>query len=395
VNDSGGRYACSLVWGAESLTALRAEWFHLQSRAPDAYLSEGVDWALVCWRTYAAPQGKRLVCLVVRRGAHLVAILPLVVSRQGLFRTARPLACPTTEYFPWLTDPSADALGVWTAITGAIRNLATVDAVVLPNVLDDAPPAAFLRTAPRVVETASTPVWFLSRSAFDSWDSYWDQLPNTLKSNVKRRRRGLDQLGDVRFEELTDPGARRAACDWMISLKRDWLVRKQLDHAFVPTEEYLRFTQATLDISDPTGRRAIFALTLNGELVAAELLSIDRRRVEAFACSYDPALMRYGLGNLLREELVRWAFAHGLDYDWRLGDEPHKLNWASHAAMARTYVLPRNGRGRLFGPYLAVRTWLANRTPRGLRAKIRSILQSPWRSGPPSGGGSDLAAEGG
>jgi CelD/BcsL family acetyltransferase involved in cellulose biosynthesis len=396
VNWSGGPpYECSLVWGADSLTALRAEWADLHGRAPSAYLSEGVDWAHVCWRTCAAPGSTRLLCLVVRRGLQLAAILPLIVSRRGLFRTAWPLACVTTEYCSLLTDPAADARGVWTAIEGGIRSLATVDAIVLPNVRDDAPLAAFLKGSPGVRETDSIPVRFLSRSAFDSWDSYCDQRPNGVKSIVNRGRRRLNRLGEVRFEDLTDLGARRAAWNWMVSHKRDWLVRKGLYHAFLPTEEYARFTEATLDISAPTGRRAIFALTVNGELVAAELANIDRQRVEAFVCSYDPAFSWYSPGNIMREEVVRWAYAHGLDYDWRLGGEAFKLDWASHTAMASTYVLARNRRGWLFGAYLAARTRLAYRTPTGLRAKIRSILRSPRRRGPPIGGGSDLGAESG
>lgn len=387
-----GPYECGLVEGAHSLQALRAEWVDLHRRSPSAYVSDGVDWAHVCWRAGAAT-GRHLLCLVVRRGTQLAAILPLVVSRQGLFRTARPLACETTEYCPLLTDPRADAMGIWTAIAGAVRSLTALDAIVLPNVRDDAALTAFLRRAPRVVETDSFTTHFVRRSAFGSWEDYWDQLPQVMKSNVERRRRRLNELGEVRFEELTEPGARCAAWDWMIAHKRDWLVRKDLDHAFIPTEEYSRFTEATLEIATPTGRRAIFALKLNGRLVAAELDNVDQRRVEGFVCTYDPAYARYAAGQLLRKEVVRWAFEHGLDFDWRLGGEAFKREWASHSAMASTYVLPRNRRGRLFGAYLAARTSLAYRAPQGLRARIRGILRSSRRSGPADPGGSAPAAE--
>jgi CelD/BcsL family acetyltransferase involved in cellulose biosynthesis len=391
----GGAYACSPVWGPESLTALRDEWADLHRRAPWAYVTEGFEWALLSWRACAASDGKRLVCLVVRHGAQLVAILPLVVSRQGLFRTARPLACQTTEYCPLLADPSADAFGIWAALVGAIRNLAVLDAVVLPHVRDDAPLAAFLKSTPRVFETNRTPLRYLSRSAFDTWESYWDHMPKELKRHVRRRRRDLSKLGDVRFEDLTDPGAIREAWKWIVAQKRDWLVRKAQDHAFIPTEEYVRFVEATLDISAPTGRRAIFALTLNGEFVAAELANVDRRRVEAFISTYDPAFSRYGVGNLLREDATRWAFARGLDFDWRLGGESYKSNWASHTATASTYVLARSRRGQMFGAYLTAHTWLANRTPGRLRAKIRGVFRLLRRSRRPATGESASSDDGG
>lgn len=383
MNWSGPTYECSFVEGADSLAALAGEWADLHARSPSAYVSDGGAWARACWRTRAEPSGKGLVCLVVRQGSRLAAILPLVIHRHGPFRTARPLACETTEYCPLLTDPSADARGVWTAIAGAIRDLKTVDAVVLPNARDDAVLVPFLKRAAGIIKTDSFPTHFVSRSAFGSWESYWNQLPQGMKSKVGRRQRRLSELGDVVFEELTDLGAARAAWRWMIANKRHWLVRKGLDHAFIPTDEYLRFTEATLDISSPAGRRAMFVLTLNGALVAAELVNVDRRRVEAFICAYDPGFAPYGPGQLLRKELLRWAFAHGLDFDWRLGGEAHKLGWASDTALAATYVLARNLRGLVFGAYLSARTRLAYRTPAALRGKIRGMLRSSRPSRPP------------
>jgi CelD/BcsL family acetyltransferase involved in cellulose biosynthesis len=379
VNWSGVPYECSLVAGPDSLAKLRVIWDELLERARDARLSEGADWAEVCWRARPASAGKRLLALVVRHGTHAVAILPLVVERRGLFRVARPLACRTTEYSPLLVDPSADVQRVWSALADGVRDLAAVDAIVLPYVRDDGALTPALRAAPGVVETDAILNRFLRRTAFDSWERYRDRLPNQVKSNLKRARRRLGQLGELRFEELTAPEDRRAAWRWMLCAKRAWLARKGLDHVFIPTEDYARFMEATLDIAAPAGRRAIFALKLDGALVAAELVNVDRRRVELFVCTYDPAYAQHAPGNVLREEVVRWAFAHGLDYDWRLGDEPYKQDWASDASMARTYVLGRNRRGRLFAAYMAAHTWLAYRTPKRLRARIRALLRSLGR----------------
>ncbi|HEX7885995.1 MAG TPA: GNAT family N-acetyltransferase [Phenylobacterium sp.] len=302
-------------------------------------------------------------------------MLPLVIWRQGAVRTARPLACETTEYCPLLTDPSADVLAVWTAIADGVRDLKAVDAVILPYARDDAALVPFLRGASRVIQTDSFPNHFVSQSAFGCWENYWKQLPRGMRSNLGTRQRRLNELGEVLFEELTDPDASRAAWRWMVDNKRDWLVRKGLDHAFIPTQDYFRFMEATLGVSGPTGRRGIFVLKLDGELMAAELVNVDRRRMEAFIATYDQRFARYGPGQLLRKELLHWAFARGLDFDWRLGDDAYKLEWASHRAVARTYVLPRNLRGWLFGAYLAERTRLAYRTPACLRSKIRGMLK--------------------
>jgi CelD/BcsL family acetyltransferase involved in cellulose biosynthesis len=374
VNGPSDAYACSVLEGPDSLTAL--EWAELHARSPGAYVSEGVDWAELCWRSWAGRSRAKLLCLVVRRDTRLVATLPLVVSRHGPFRIAKPLACMTTEYFPLLTDPAAEAPAIWKAMTGKFRHLTNVDAILLPNVRDEGA-VAFLEAAPSVRRTGSVPSLFLSRSAFGSWDSYWAERSNRVKSNVRRGRGRLQKLGELTFEELTDPDARRAAWRWMISQKRDWLVRKGLQHPFIPTSAFSRFTEATLGISGPTGRRAIFVLKLNGELLAAELVNIDRTRVELFVCTYDPSFSQYAPGNVLRHEVVRWAFAQGLDYDWRLGDEDYKRDWACRTAAANTYVLARNLRGGVFAVYLAARTQVANHTPGALRSAVRKLLRSP------------------
>jgi CelD/BcsL family acetyltransferase involved in cellulose biosynthesis len=108
-------------------------------------------------------------------------------------------------------------------------------------------------------------------------------------------------------------------------------------------------------------------------------------------CTYDPAFAKHSPGQLLQKELLQWAFENGLDYDWRLGDEGYKRDWASHTVLASTYVLPRNPAGRLFAAYLARRTWLARHAPPRLRGKIRGLLRSQ-----PAGGerAPDPAADG-
>jgi CelD/BcsL family acetyltransferase involved in cellulose biosynthesis len=365
-------FECECVQSGDRLAPFELEWAALQARAPAARLSDSVEWARCCWGE--GLPGKPLH-LVVRRQGQAIAILPLLVRREGLFNVARPLACPTTEYCPLLMAAAAEPAGVVTAMTRAISGLSAIDAVVLPNVRDDLARAALLKSGLQVREIDRRPVQFLQTSAFADWEAYRDQLSRRVRTNLKRSRRRLSQLGELRFEELADPDARRAAWAWMVSRKRDWLVRKGLDSAFIPSDAFARFTQATLEISSPVGRRSIFALKLNGQLVAADLVNIDRARVEMFVCTYDPAFADCAPGNVLRDAEVGWAFANGLDFEWRLGDEAYKADWASHTTTANTYVLARNRRGQLFGAYLELRTLLAYSTPTRLRARIRNILR--------------------
>lgn len=368
------RYACSVVEDVADFVALEAEWDALHSASKDGYLAQGFDWARVCLDKAARPRGARLCCAVLRRHGRLAGLLPLIVSRRGVSRVARPLASPTNEYCPLLFGASVDVGGALKAVWTELGRRRDVDAVLLTHLRDDSDLGAWVRDCPQATWIRSLPAPYLTRSDFESWERYEEQLSHKVQTNLRRNWRRIRQLGEVSFEELTDPAELQAAWDWMVLQKRKWLARKGLENPWIPSDDYLRFIAATLGDHGRAGRRSIFALKLNGQLVAAELVNIDRRRVEMFVVTYDPAFGQSAPGNLLRGEVLRWAFAQGLDYDWRVGGDAYKSEWANHSCEAATYVLALNIRGRVFSAYVAGRRWFAERMPGNLRAKLRSLI---------------------
>jgi CelD/BcsL family acetyltransferase involved in cellulose biosynthesis len=122
------------------------------------------------------------------------------------------------------------------------------------------------------------------------------------------------------------------------------------------SDSYARFVAATLDEFGAGGGRRIFALKVNGALVAAQLDSVDRVRVESFVGAYDESFSRYSPGSLLLQECIRWAFERDLDYDHRLGAEPFKLGLATHVQQVTTYALALTPRGKLFLAYIVARS---------------------------------------
>jgi CelD/BcsL family acetyltransferase involved in cellulose biosynthesis len=370
-------YGCSFVREPFGSAELAQAWGALRERSQDAYLTDGFEWAQACWRTAGAQSGKRLLCPVVRRGGEVMSILPLMISNSGVCRSARPLACETNEYCPALIDATADATAVYDALVSELAAQGEVDALMLPHVRDGSALADYLRHAPGSVAINSMPAPFVERSAFASWEAYWDQRSSRVHANVRRNLRRLGDLGKLEFVELIEPGERHSAWRWMIEHKRDWLARKGEASPFIGCDRYFRFEDATLDVADPYGRRPMFALKLNGQLIAAEFSNLDRRRLEAFVVSYDEAFASYAPGNVLRREVLRWAFARGLDYDWRMGGQAYKLDWASDVRSVATHVLALNGRGRMLVSYFSLRQRLARRASPELRAKLRALVQRP------------------
>lgn len=377
-------YECAILTGIEGLRALEGEWKALHAASKDRYLSQGFDWALLCANRMAHQDQARLRCFVFRAHGRTVALLPVAVSRTGAWRVGRPLASPTNEYCPLLFDPAADVARVWCALRAAQAGRRDLDAILLTHVRGDSALGAWLGDCPAATWISSLPAPFVRTSEFADWENYRASLPHKVQSNLGRNWKRIQRLGEVKVEEMTDPAEAQAAWRWMILHKRRWLDRKGLASPWIPSDDYFRFIGATLELNGHAGRRRIFALKLNGQIIAAELVNVDGRRVEMFVVTYDPSFAHVAPGNLLRGEILRWAFAQGLDYDMRVGGDAYKSEWANRRCDVATYVVALNVRGRSFSSYLAVRQWIANRTPEVMRARVRSLLRLPARHRDPS-----------
>jgi CelD/BcsL family acetyltransferase involved in cellulose biosynthesis len=370
-----GPYQCAVITDVPGFTALESEWNALHAASPRAYVSDGFDWARLCWDFVGDQPGRGLFCAVVRRHSQLVAVWPLTVSRTGVWRLARALTSQGTEYCPFLVHPDADLHGVWTAICREFEGRGDVDALSLPYVREDSPLGRCLSKAAGSRRLYSLPVRFLRRAEFADWESYFTHLPHNVQVHQRRDWRRLDLLGEAAFEDVSDPAERQAVWTWMVAKKREWLVRRGLRSPSISSDSFARFVARSLDVFAQGGRRRIFALKLDGAVIAAELVNVDRARVELFVLTFDEAFARCAPGNLLREKVVAWAFERGLDYDWRLGDESYKQIWANHVAQATSYVLPLTPRGKYFVRYAVARQRVAERTPEPLRVRVASILR--------------------
>lgn len=367
-----GILECEILLSPADLAPLRAEWTRLFQAAPNAHLAEAFEWAEACLRASPLPGEDALRCVVIRNAGALVAIAPFVTS-GSVVRVARPLACTSTEYCPLLIDPSARVNIVWRAIEDQLRHGSGVDVIVLPHVRADEALGVCLEGREDWFVQEVSPAPMLRRSAYSDWSAYWARRSNKVQSNISRKRRRLAALGEVSFEEVADADARRQAWRWLMAQKRGDFANEGLFAPTLTSSDYARFVEETLEVWAPGARRAIFCLKVGGKIIAAELDSIDRRRVETFVTSFDPAYRVYAPGNILRQEVVRWAFSHGLDFDWRLGEQAFKLDWASETVVTRTCVLALTRVGRWYLRYLKARSWCERRAPAGLRMKIRGL----------------------
>lgn len=314
------------IRSASDLTRLADDWNGLAQRCPGYLLSQTHRWAEVAWQTIAEPRGRTLTGVALRSEGRLVAIWPLVAHRALGARIVRPLGSEATEYCAPLVEPGADGDAWLSALwQAAIRNS---DIVVLPFLPVGSPLEVLLRreSRPRFAAATSHAVW-VAHGDYPDWKSFESSVGAQHRAELRRKRRRLADHGSVTFSET---GIDQAAelVDWVLDHKRRWLERRKLANEWLQRADYRDFLVALASSPLPLGRVGLFVLALDGVPVAAQLNGVDGTRVESLIATYDERYGRFSVGNIVNEECLRWALERGLDYDFRLGDQPFKLVWA-------------------------------------------------------------------
>jgi CelD/BcsL family acetyltransferase involved in cellulose biosynthesis len=307
---------------------LRSDWNALLEQVPQAYFSQSFDWCRVAWEQIAAPRRRRLHCIVAREGGRAVLIWPFVLSRRALWSFAYPLGSETTEYTsPLVLDDSASDQRIeegW----NILRRSSCADVIFLPYVRADSPAHRILSKQRTALPPALNRSWFVNTKTVDNWEQYVASLKRSHRGDLRRTRRRLSELGMLSFEPAVDQNRCAAAIDWILAQKQEWLVRKSRENPWLRDIEYKNFL-IEMAGNSVGGSLIISVLRLDEKIIAAALARIDKVRAECLNTVYDRAYGKYGPGQLLIEECVKWAFEHDLIYDLRIGDEPYKGDWAT------------------------------------------------------------------
>jgi CelD/BcsL family acetyltransferase involved in cellulose biosynthesis len=357
--------------------AIKEEWNALAQRVENSYFSQSFEWCRVGWEEVAAPRRRRLHCVVGWRDGRAVLIWPFVLWRSGLWSVARPLGSETTEYTCPLVVDDHEAERRTASALKILRRSCGTDLVLLPNVRADSPLNPVISRMKLAVVSGTSQVSAVTWDAHPSWASYRLSLNPTFRRKLERTRRRLIELGELSFEPAAANADRAEVIDWALSKKKDWLVRKKKANSWLETREYRDFLAAISGRPAETGEFAISTLRLNGDLIAAALMRLDNVRAELLMPVYDPTYRKYGPGQLLMEECLRWACARHLTYDLRIGAESYKDEWSNWSSEAFNYEIANT----LWGAVYLARTPRVL-VPRPLRRSIKAAIRrgvTAWR----------------
>ena len=159
------------------------------------------------------------------------------------------------------------------------------------------------------------------------WESFEDSLPSRLVRDVRRRRRKLEELGEVtlevsdgsdRLEDLLAEGFRLEASGW----------KAAEGTAIASSRETQRFYESIARWSADRGWLRLFFLRVGGRPIAFQL-ALEHGRTHYFIKGgYDPDVSAYSPGKLLVHATLAHALERGNERYELMGDvEPWKLEW--------------------------------------------------------------------
>lgn len=293
---------------------LESEWDALADRveAPP-WLRPG--WFRAWWRAFGRG---RLELVAARDGNGLAGVLPLSRSRG----TLRALGNWHSPSFAPVADGEAP-------LAELAHSLARANAprVVLPFLADGA--TVFRDSAVdagrRVLARWTRRAPYVATEG--PWEAYERTLDRKLRSEIRRRRRKLEEAGTVelvvhdgsaRLDELLLDGLRVEAASW----------KGQRGTAILADPRLVAFYGDVARWAAERGWLRLAFLTLNGRPIAFDLGFEEAGSHHLVKTGYDPAYRRYGPGILLRHAMIGRAFTLGLRRYEFLGDaDAWKLEW--------------------------------------------------------------------
>jgi CelD/BcsL family acetyltransferase involved in cellulose biosynthesis len=275
--------------------------------------------------------------LTARQAGRLVGILPLERHRGALSSLAN---WHTPEFEPVCLDEGVGRELVAAAAQEVTRRL---DLAFLPrsgsarNWVDD-----------RLEAGARILVRGIERSPYvlldGDWEAYESALPVKRRSDLRRRRRRLTELGELTIgpengdlTHLLEQGFEVEASGW----------KGEGQTAIAEDPQARRFYELVARWAAEEGLLALWFLRIDGRPIAFAFCITTGEAHYVLKIGFDAAHARFAPGLVLTQEMLRAAFDAGLgSYEFLGAEEDYKLIWTDRGhERERLQVFPRTARG--------------------------------------------------
>lgn len=361
-----------------ALLELKPAWDDLVERAGVEHPFLSHEWTTTWWECFGA--GKELRVLLVRDGARLVGLAPLMRSDARMYglrvRRLGTLYNPHVPRSDFVIARGAQGAcrALWRELCGAERGWDMLELCQLPS---DSPALAELPALARA-DGFLTGVWRASDSPYlpvaGSWADYLGRLRAKHRSNLRNRLRRLGQLGEVKLEVVCSADELARALEDGYGLEAAaW--KGEAGTAIAARPELRLFYTRLAERMARGGRLRLHFLTLDGRRIAFGYSLLHRDRLYLLKPGYDPEYAHLSPSGLLLHKVLQDAFDRRLaEHDFLGVDDAWKLEWTSAVRPHRWLcVFPRNATGALlrslkFGIVPALRRLAPGRPARGAQS---------------------------
>jgi CelD/BcsL family acetyltransferase involved in cellulose biosynthesis len=357
-----------IISDSRDLVALQPEWDALWSSVRSPGYQQSYTFARICLQEIHNDQRSPLRCIVVRQSGKVVLIWPLLIRRVAMVKILSPLWSTGAEYTEPLVQDGPGGLDLVSSAWLSARSKIAADIISMPQLKV----GSYLHTVvsrenPADVETDTCYVIQWDKKWTD-WDSYCKAVStgHDSKQTRRRKRKKLEEQGEIEFQILTASSETAALIDWTLQHKRDWAERVNKRGSWLYSESYRNFLVALFSSESACQTFAIFLLKINGIPISTKLVAYNKKKLDWIITAFDAAWGRYSPGSLLDEYCVHWTFEKGLELDFGPGPVAYKKLWSNDNAI--TTVSYRFS-GSLLGA-IAMKGWEWRRRWRIFRKQI-------------------------
>jgi CelD/BcsL family acetyltransferase involved in cellulose biosynthesis len=330
-----------VIADSKQFDALEGEWNALFERAGrPCHIFQSHSW-LWHWANFYLDSRRELSIVAGRRGGRLVLIWPLVLTRTCTIKRLAWMGEPIIQYGDALVDNGEDALlnESWSFITGL-----GADLIELRKTRNDAAVYGLLARLAVPISYSTAPFVDLTRSG--NGDAFQQRYSAKTRSNWRRHRRRLQELGPVAFEQHCSGVAAHDLVVNALALKRAWLDQRGFVSPVLQDERLDRFLQAIALAAVGRPSMRISAMRCNGKPVAVEISFACNGHVFGDIIAHAVNLEKYGAGVLLAEYSIRTAQEQGYArFDMMAPADAYKLGWADDAVQVTDWAVPLSAAG--------------------------------------------------
>lgn len=342
--------------GTEGLAHVAEAWTALEDRV-DCQPFQTHSFARL-WQQHVGERiGARPLVVTHAENGVVRAIFPACIVPRRPVRLLTWLSAPDLQdYGDIVRDPAA-TLPADQFVSGALALLRRETRgcfVYLTNVRGDAVAYPALAGQMRPLKVTEAPYV----SVDGGFDEYVGSLPRDKRRHIQRSWRRLAETGEVALELLGPADPRlRDVLDWLFDTRLARFERLG-EHDVLLDPGTLEFRRAQA-CEQPDTRVA--CLTLDNELLAAEIVTVRGGRLCALVPGFDEARSHLSPGRMLHYLLLRECFERGLDtFDLCWGGQRHKFLFTDTSEPMTTFV-SKGASGALLSAALRVKRSLETR----------------------------------